>query len=1272
MNTWIWKKHLTKTTVPQIHLHSAWAMLVPVAALGVQAALWRFLHPYVWFLFYPAVFFSSWLGGRKWGIAATTLSAALVWWGFMPPQYAVKVIDPSGLLSIVVFLVMGTLFSLFQERLRQAKADAEAALDKVRELDDLKSRMFANVSHELRTPLALILGPSEQMLASETLTPESRRHLEVIDRNARLLYRHVTDLLDVARLESGRLQPAFARINLVQVARTVASHFDSLGMDRNIEFSCHLPETLPMEADPGMIQRVLLNLLSNAFKFTPPGGRIQLVVCLLESAVRIEVHDTGPGIPESHRERIFKRFEQVDGGAERVYGGTGLGLSIVKEFALLHRGTASVRSAPGTGSIFEVTIPLTAPAGTVVKADLPSPDPQLERQFAEELGRNSTSPKSGDLRGDLPLVLVVEDNADLGAYLVDLLKPTYRVELATAGHEGLEKALALRPALILTDIMMPGMSGDRMLQLLRAHPELDVTPVIVLTAKQDETLLLHLFELGAQDCVHKPFSNNELLARVRAQLTERKRSDASAHFQKTLYEAVAASIPQGGLYVVDPVFVFLVAQGSLMQDLIGFSGNLVGRSVDDVLEWDQAAMVKAKFQKALSGEAVSYEIDIRDRTLWTQYMPIRDASGAIVAAMALSLDVTARRRAELNLLGSETRYFGIFQNMMAGFARCRVIEENDEISDFEYLEVNPAFERLTGLGGVVGKRVSEIIPGIRDSNPELFQTYGRVSRTAVPERFETYVEPLGIWFSVTVYCPALGEFIAIFDNITEQKKSELALREATRRLELATRSAGLGVWDWDLRTNHMVWDDRMFDLYGYTSSDWPGGVEAWQQRLHPDDLARAMRDSQAALDGKSAYQSEFRIVWPDGSIHHLVADAVVLPDEQGKPVRMIGLNQDVTGQKEAEAQRARMEKEVFQSQKLESLGSLAGGIAHDMNNVLSAILGLTNFLQTRSAEDPALAKALGTVEHAALRGRDLVKGLTDFVRKDLDQPTLLDLNTLVTKESEILRMTTRQRVSLEVDLEPALGRVYGEAGTLGSALMNLCVNAIDAMPDGGVLRLKTRSLSEDQIALIVEDTGEGMSQETIDRAVEPFFTTKPVGKGTGLGLAMVHNAAKTHKGRLEIQSRLGVGTTISLILPVAHTHHSAEATPSVAHTGSRGGLRILLVDDDELIRASTPALLEQLGHVVEVAEGGISALKAIEKTGPFDLVILDHNMPGMTGIQVLEEIKSRDPNQAVMLATGFRDQAFESGLGHWPDTAVLSKPYSQREVQDRIEAIFPH
>ena len=538
-----------------------------------------------------------------------------------------------------------------------------------------------------------------------------------------------------------------------------------------------------------------------------------------------------------------------------------------------------------------------------------------------------------------------------------------------------------------------------------------------------------------------------------------------------------------------------------------------------------------------------------------------------------------------------------------------------------------------------------------------------------PERIETQVESLDIWFSINAYCPALGEFIAIFDTITERKKAELALREVGQRLELATRSGGLGIWDWNLETGAMIWDSRMMEIYGYGPGDFPGGLEAWERRLHPEDKNAASADSQAALRGERDYHSEFRILLPDGSTRHVSADGIVQRNAEGRPIRMIGLNRDVTAQWLANEQRRRMEAELQQAQKLESLGSLASGIAHDMNNVLSAILSIASTMQVKYQADAFLLKSMRTLEQAALRGRDMVKRLTNFVRKDLETPHLIDLNAVVAGEADILRQTLRHKIALEVDLDPHPGWIMGETSTLGSALMNLCVNAVDAMPEGGTLHLETRRQGTQHIQLIVWDTGQGMSPETLAHATEPFFTTKPVGKGTGLGLAMVQNIVRAHQGELDIQSHPGTGTRVSMRFPLVQAEPDQPGDTFQAGHPLFRPLSILVADDDALVRSTFPPLLRELGHRVEVVEDGPSALRLVEEGRSFDLVLLDHNMPGMTGAQVLDRIKEQDPRQPVLVVTGFRDGELDQSLARWPSTAVLIKPITQDEVTRCLDSL---
>ncbi len=499
-----------------------------------------------------------------------------------------------------------------------------------------------------------------------------------------------------------------------------------------------------------------------------------------------------------------------------------------------------------------------------------------------------------------------------------------------------------------------------------------------------------------------------------------------------------------------------------------------------------------------------------------------------------------RAEAERALRASESRYRSLFENMLDGYAHARVIRERGEAVDWEYLDVNPAFERLTGLQDVVGRRLTEVIPGILEAEPGFMDAFGRVAATGVPERLELFVETTGIWYSNSIYSPARDEFVVVFDNITQRKTDEAARRS--------------------------------------------------------------------------------------------------------------------------------LEDKIRHTEKLESLGSLASGVAHDMNNVLSAILAVGQVLQLKAEEDPGMASALDTIIKAATRGRDLVRGLTNFARKDLRAAEPLDLNRLVKDEAALLERTLRRKIRLEVELEEPLPPFLGEAGNFGSALMNLCVNAVDAMPDGGVLTLRTRAASPGWMELVVEDSGSGMPPEVANRALEPFFTTKEPGKGTGLGLAMVHGTVKAHGGTLEIHSAVGRGTRVSIRLPAVDgtvLEHGGQGLEAAR----RRALRILVVDDDELIQATVPLLLHHLGHTPVPALSGEEALDMLETGLETDAVILDLNMPGMGGEAAYLRMRALRPHLPVLVATGFMDPSTVLLLQGDPRAASLSKPFSLEELHRKLEAL---
>lgn len=541
-----------RTRGPVEPVRLAIALLPPLVALVVQWALWGLIQPYVWFLFYPAVFLSSWIGGRRAGMIATVIATVLVWWFFVAPERTL-VKHPRQLFPAGVFLTMGAFFAVFHDRLRRAREETEALnrglvqanqritqlYQKTKELDELKSQFFANVSHELRTPLTLILGPVERHLAEDSqIEPELREDLQVVERNARTLLRHVNDLLDVARIDAGRVAPEYAEVDAAALVRFASDHFSALAQETGIELEVDAPAGLPVQIDREKLQRILLNLLSNAFKFTPPGGRVRVSLRREGDRLWLEVADSGPGIPEAEQVAVFERFHQLERGATRRFGGTGLGLSIVKEFATLLGGGVSVAKAPEGGALFVLDLPCVAPIGASVVAA------PVERAWAREVehmvAELSPAPRSGCAVAEGgALVLVVEDNHDMSAFIADSLeRDGFRVALAFDGRDGYQKAIETRPDLVLTDVMMPEMSGDELVRALRQKVDASSMPIVVLTAKADDELRVRLLREGAQDYLTKPFSAAELCARV-SNLTARKLAEERSHRLREQVEEVA-------------------------------------------------------------------------------------------------------------------------------------------------------------------------------------------------------------------------------------------------------------------------------------------------------------------------------------------------------------------------------------------------------------------------------------------------------------------------------------------------------------------------------------------------------------------------------------------------------------------------------------------------------------------------------------------------------------------------------------------------------------
>ena len=582
-------------------------------------------------------------------------------------------------------------------------------LDKLRQADRLKSDFFANISHELRTPLALILGPAEAILsAGDNLTALQRRDLNVIHRNAATLLNHVNDLLDLAKLDAGKMGLNYARIDLARAVRNVAEQFHAIAPQRPVSYVIETPETLKAEVDPEKVERVVLNLLSNAFKFTPAGGRIRLALESSETdSIVLSVQDSGPGVSPSMRRAIFERFRQAKGGTTRDVGGTGLGLAIAKEFVDLHQGTIAVSKAPGGGALFQVELPLHAPAGSYVRDVEAMAEPGAEEALVEDVAVSQTGEVEVDEAAapdDRATILVVEDNADMRRFITEALAGDYRIVAAEDGEQALARAHAEPPDLVVTDLMMPRLGGDRLVAEMRRRPRLMQVPVLVLSAKGDEAVRARLLAESVQDYVTKPFSAHELRARVRNLVMMKHARDALQHELATQNEDLSQLTHQlvanrqtlqrsmealqesehrwRALHEYSPVGIALTdSSGQIrttnpaFQNMLGYSPEEIRDcSILKIMPEEDHATMQARIARLVTGEVREYHLQRRyqhkdGQVVWanTSVSVIPATRSTPRMLVVVAEDITERKRAAEALART--------QNELARVARVSTLGE---------------------------------------------------------------------------------------------------------------------------------------------------------------------------------------------------------------------------------------------------------------------------------------------------------------------------------------------------------------------------------------------------------------------------------------------------------------------------------------------------------------------------------------------------------------------------------------------------------------------
>jgi PAS domain S-box-containing protein len=510
-------------------------------------------------------------------------------------------------------------------------------------------------------------------------------------------------------------------------------------------------------------------------------------------------------------------------------------------------------------------------------------------------------------------------------------------------------------------------------------------------------------------------------------------------------------------------------------------------------------------------------------------------------------------------------------------------------------------------------------------------------------------------------------------DISERNRVLEALRTAEERMRFALEAARVGIWDMDFATGILRWSPIVEAQYGLAPNTFGGTFDAFVACVHPDDRAGLLDTlKQVTLSGAD-FSLPHRTRWPDGTVRWLSGAGRIRLGANGEPVRAVGITQDVTDRRALEAQ-------YRQAQKMEAVGRLAGGVAHDFNNLLTTILGYCELLLADLVPGDQRQADIGEIQKAGLRAAGLIRQLLAFSRKELIEPTLLDLNAMVRGLCEMFGRLIGDDIRVVLELQEGVGPLRGDRSQVEQVIMNLVVNAQDAMPRGGTLTIETAHVELDEhyaathvaatpgpyVVLTVSDTGTGMTPEVQARLFEPFFTTKERGKGTGLGLATVHGIVTQGGGSVNVYSEIGRGTSFKVYFPRAvGADVVVDSRPTIAPP-PHGTQTVLVVDDAEGLRLLSRRLLERLGYTVLAAANAEEALALVEQHPNIDVLLTDVVMPGASGPELTLRLVAKRPALKVVYMSGYTEEAIVHHGVINPGTLFLHKPFTSDTLGRKI------
>ena len=862
-------------------------------------------------------------------------------------------------------------------------------------------------------------------------------------------------------------------------------------------------------------------------------------------------------------------------------------------------------------------------------------------------------------------VLLVEDSDDDAQLLI--------LELTRGGHKvtakRVETADALRDALaegrwqvVLCDFTLPHFSGSEALRIVK-ESGMDL-PFIYVSGTMGEDIAVEAMKAGAHDYVVK-HSLARLVPAVERELREAldrkqgREAEAQMRMSEHKYRHLFKSMRDAALLIA--------AENGRIIDANEEAEVLLGRGRDALLGMDHAQLYRPPGPPPDADACYEAEIMRNDGRV----VPVHVCSSTIELydrpfKLTLFRDITERRHTEHAL-----KLF-----------RALIDQANDAIEVIDpatgrFLDANEKACQMHGYSRTefLALAVSDVEALVRLSDPDRWRRHVEAIRSGASRIVEEpHRRKDGSVFPVEINSSYVhldrGYLVSVVRDITERKQAEAALIESEQRFRQVTENIDEGFWLAEVGDHRIIYLSPVYErIWGRSSAELLAGPAAWLATVHADDRGRVRETIVRCAPG--GYDLDYRIVRPDGTVRWIQDRAFPILDAGGRVGRLAGVVIDITV-------RRQLEDEFRQAQKMEAVGRLAGGIAHDFNNLL-AVIQMQSSLLLDTLSDPAqMREGIHQIMGASERAANLTRQLLTFSRRSVRQSREIDLGEVAGNMTKLLRRLIGEDVSLETRFAPALPLINADPGMMEQVIMNLVVNARDAMPGGGrlLVGLDAKTIDDDYVrlhpqakpgsfvCLSIGDTGCGISKEDLPHVFEPFFTTKEVGKGTGLGLATVFGIIEQHHGWIEVFSTVGEGTTFQIFLPaLPASHRPAEAAhhrPAIRD----GTETVLLVEDEATLRNLAGSALERHGYHVLTADSAGAALKLWdERTAPVDLLLTDLIMPGgMSGRELAETLIRRQPGLKVLLTSGYSNELLPQRYNLQEGVNFISKPYHVSEL----------